>query len=243
MYCPRCASTAIEGQRFCRSCGMNLGLILDALDGKRGPLDFELLKRDLRELGANLRSGFEGASNALRGTARLGQPPAQPLPVPPPLAGAPLPAITPDLRKEVEHALRKVRIAHSRKYSLQQATISLFSGGAMMAAWHFLLKNIASSGLIESLEKMILIESGHEVVGIGMAVRSLWVLALIPLAVGLAHLFNGIFLAPRNEELAPSPPVYVPPPLPPAEAPPASTPPNPVSIVEDQTLRLEPDRQ
>lgn len=239
MYCPRCASTAIEGQRFCRSCGMNLGLILDALDGKRGPLDFELLKRDLRELGANLRSGFEGASNALRGTARLGPPPVVQPPVVAPLSVG----STPDFRKEIEHALRKVRIAHSRKYSLQQATISLFSGGAMMVAWHFLLKKITSSGLIESLEKMILIESGHELVGTALAIRSLWVLALIPLAVGLAHLFNGIFLAPRKEKLAPPPPIYVPPPLPPLEVPSATTPSNPASIVEDQTLRLERDRQ
>jgi hypothetical protein len=240
MYCPRCASTAIEGQRFCRSCGMNLGLILDALEGKRGPLDFELLKRDLRELGANLRSGFEGASNALRGTARLGQPP-----VGQPPAVAPLSAVsTPDLRKEIEQALRKVRIAHSRKYSLQQATLSLFSGGAMMAAWYFLLQKITNSGLIESMERLILVESGHEVLGIGMAVRSLWVLALIPVAVGLAHLFNGLFLAPRKQELEPElPAACVPPPLPPVEPLPAPAPPDPVSIVEEQTLRFERDRQ
>jgi len=227
MYCPRCASTAIEGQRFCRSCGMNLGLILDALDGRRGPLDFELLKRDLRELGANLRSGFEGASSALRGTARLTPPPA----------ALPAAMTLPELSREVERALRKVKVANSRKYSLQQATLSLFGGGALLVAWHFVLTRIASSGLLESLERVILAESGHQVVGIGWALRSFWILALIPLATGAAHLFNAIFLAPRKEETE-LPPADVPLP-PPAVAPFPPPVPAPVSIVEDQTLRLE----
>lgn len=233
MYCPRCASTAIEGQRFCKNCGMNLGVILDALDGRRGPLDFELLKRDLRELGANLRSGFEGASNALRGTAGL-KPPA--LPSPP--AASPASITLPDLSREVERALRKIKVANSRKYSLQQATLSLFGGGALLVAWHFVLTRVANSGLLESLERVILVESGHEVVGIGHSLKSLWVLALIPLASGVAHLFNAIFLAPRKEEAEP-PPVYVPPPPPPVVEPLPTPLPAPVSIVEDQTLRFE----
>ena len=235
MYCPRCANTAIEGQRFCKNCGMNLGVIVDALEGKRGPLDFELLKRDLRELGANLRSGFEGASNALRGTASL-KPPALPTP-----AAAPPTSMTlPDLSREVERALRKVKVANSRKYSLQQATLSLFGGGALLVAWHFVLTRVANSGLLESFERMILVESGHEVVGIGWSLRSLWILALIPLATGMAHLFNAIFLAPRKEETEPlPPPVYFPPSPPPMVEPLPAPLPAPVSIVEDQTLRLE----
>lgn len=235
MYCPRCASTAIEGQRFCKSCGMNLGVILDALDGKRGPLDFELLKRDLRELGSNLRSGFEGATSALRGTARLS---------PPVPTSAQSGISLQDLSREVERALRNVEVAHSRKYSLQQAALSLFGGGAMLGVWAFLLNKFTTSGLAESIERIILIESGHEVVGLVMMIRYLWVLALIPIATGVAHLFNGIFLAPRKERIEPAPPaVYVPPqPLPTIEPLPVPTPPNPVSIVEDQTLRLERDR-
>lgn len=238
MYCPRCASTAIEGQRFCKNCGMNLGVILDALEGKRGPLDFELLKRDLRELGANLRSGFEGASNALRGTASLKPPapPEHPIPLVAPLASMTLP----DLSREVERALRKVKVANSRKYSLQQATLSLFGGGALLAAWYFVLTRVAYSGLLESLERVIFLESGHRVVGIGSSLKALWILALIPLATGMAHLFNAIFLAPRKEETEPlPPPVYVPPPPPPTVEPLPAPLPAPVSIVEDQTLRLE----
>ena len=239
MYCPRCASTAIEGQRFCKNCGMNLGVILDALDGKRGPLDFELLKRDLRELGSNLRSGFEGATSALRGTSRYSQP------VPnTPQSGISLQ----DLSREVERALRNVEVAHSRKYSLQKAALALFSGGAIVGAWAFLLNKFITSGLAGSIERIILVESGHEVVGLVMMIRYLWVLGLIPIATGVAHLFNGIFLAPRKEKLLAQSPGYVapppppPPPLPQMPLDPQSTPSAPASVVEDQTLRLERDR-
>lgn len=230
MYCPRCASTAIEGQRFCKSCGMNLGVILDALDGKRGPLDFELLKRDLRELGSNLRSGFEGATSALRGTSRY----SQPVPTTP-QSGISLQ----DLSREVERALRNVEVAHSRKYSLQKAALALFNGAAIVGAWAFLLNKFTTSGLAESIERIILVESGHEVVGLVMMIRYLWVLGLIPIATGVAHLFNGIFLAPRKEKsLAPSPGYDAPPPLPQILPEPQSAPPAPASVIEDPTLRL-----
>ncbi len=59
MYCPKCSSQAVEGQRYCRQCGTNLGVILDAMDGKTVTVDFETLKKDLRQLGQSLRSSFE----------------------------------------------------------------------------------------------------------------------------------------------------------------------------------------
>ena len=210
---------------------MNLGVILDALEGKRGPLDFELLKRDLRELGANLRSGFEGASSALRGTAGLKSPP--------PSAQSTANTL-PDLSSEIERALRKVKVANSRKYSLQQAMLSLFGGGALLTAWYLVLTRVANSGLLESLERVILVESGHEVIGIGPSLRSLWILALIPIATGVAHLFNAAFLAPRKDQTEQlPPPAYLPPPSQPVAEPLPGPLPVPSSIVEDQTLRLE----
>lgn len=187
MYCPRCSSNAVEGQRFCRNCGMDLGLILDAIEGKnRGPLDFENLKRDLRELGANLKAGFEEANIVVKRTKRLDSQ----------TAGTPAPVWS----REFEKALKKVKAAHSRKYSLQQAALSIFSGGAIMAAWYYVLGAAASSGLIESIQQVILTETGHPVTGIAQVVRVLWVLGLIPVAKGAAHLINGIFIVPKTVE-------------------------------------------
>jgi hypothetical protein len=265
MFCPRCANVAIEGQRFCKNCGMNLGLIVDALEGKRGPLDFELVKRDLRELGANLRAEFNELSSGLRGTAQTGRGVRADLferIYKVPMAASPNDqsgndALTGDTQQRdllgaVEKMLRKVRLAHSRSYSLQQAVLHLLGGGAMLGVWYYVLSRITSSGLIESLEKIILVESGYEVVGIGALFRSLWMLALIPIATGIGHLLNGIFLVPKVED----PPLvsvstiveppYRPPAIltstePPAEAQLEAAPLHrePVSVVEEQTLRLE----
>lgn len=237
MYCPRCASTSIEGQRFCRSCGMNLGVILDALEGKRGPLDFETLKRDLRELGSNLRTGFEEAGIAIKRTSRLDKGQAQP---PAPIAMAP-----PNWTKEFNRALKKVKAANTRKYSLQQATLSIFGGGAMMAAWYYILNATANSGLVSSIEQVILRETGHPITGIADVVRILWMLALIPIVTGVAHLFNGIFLAPKalEESREEAPPAfnYVAPvsAIPPAGNTTSDLNPTPSSITEDSTIRLE----
>jgi hypothetical protein len=117
MFCPKCASEIVGGQRFCRGCGLKLDLIVDAVEGKpRLPLDFETIKRDLRDLGSSLRSTFEEATGAVKNTKRLD---VQPTPY-----GAPPPPqiVLPDLAKELKKAVRRVNNAEARKRSLQKAT-------------------------------------------------------------------------------------------------------------------------
>lgn len=214
MYCPKCAAQAVPGQRFCRSCGTNLGVILDAIDGKQpGPIDFEVLKNNLRELGANLRAGFEQASAGFKNTKRLDQTPPTPMNqagnFPPPQVA--LADMARDLKNsvkvEINKGLNKVRVANSRKYSLQQATLSILSGGALMAVWNVLLGEANGSGLLASLEAMILQKTQWEVVGLVPVIRHLWVLGLIPVAKGVAHLLNGILFAPKQEQPEPQEPV------------------------------------
>jgi len=147
-YCPRCATSAVPGQRHCRNCGIKLDIIQDAIEGRqRSSLDFDTLKKDLRDLGASLRSGFEEASNKIKQTQKLGKNQGR---------LAPLAANMPNWSKEFDKALRKVKAAHTRKYSLQQATLSLFGGGAIMAVWYYLLTAAVDSGLLENLELLIL---------------------------------------------------------------------------------------
>jgi hypothetical protein len=216
MYCPKCAVQAVPGQRFCRNCGTNLGVILDAVEGKqRGPIDFETLKSDLRELGSNLRAGFE----QLKGTNRLDKTPM----APPPSSGPPgsyVPGTFPppqvymadlarDVNKSVKHeierevrkGLNKVRVANTRKYSLQQATLSLFGGGAMMAAWYYILDAAIKSDLFPSIEQTIFEQTGNQIHGLAALFRLFWLFALIPIARGVAHLFNGIFFAVKQEQM------------------------------------------
>ncbi len=196
MYCPNCATQAVDGQRFCRNCGANLGAILDAAEGKRGPLDFENLKRDLRDLGASLRSGFEDARAAIKETKKL-----KPQPAP---AAPPHQVAMPNLSREMEKALKKVKAAHTRKYSFQQATISIFGGGAWMAVWYHLLNTAAESGLLRNLELIILQKAEVPLFGLIPVVQMLWLLGLIPVARGVAHLINGIFFAPPKPEKEPA---------------------------------------
>ncbi|MBL8190359.1 MAG: hypothetical protein JNK38_20250 [Acidobacteria bacterium] len=214
MYCPKCAAQAVPGQRFCRNCGTNLGVILDAIDGKQpGPIDFEALKNNLRELGANLRAGFEQASAQIKNTKRLDQTPPTPMNQ---AANFPPPQIVladmardlkGSLKQEIKLGLNKVKLASSRKHSLQQATLSILGGGAWMVVWHELLNQAFGSGLLNSLEALILQKTRWEVVGLVPIFRMLWLLGLVPVAKGVAHLLNGIFFAPKPEQLEPEEPV------------------------------------
>jgi hypothetical protein len=191
-YCPRCATSAVPGQRHCRNCGIKLDLIQNAIEGKqRGPLDFDTLKKDLRDLGASLRTGFEEAGIKIKQTQKLKKN-ARPL--------APNAPHMPNWSKEFNKALRKVKAANTRKYSLQQATLSLFGGGAIIAVWYHLLNVAAESGLLQSLELIIYEHTGSQVTGLIQVVNILWMLGLIPIARGVAHLINGIFIVPRKLE-------------------------------------------
>jgi hypothetical protein len=197
MYCPKCASQGVPGQRFCRNCGTNLGLILDAMEGKqRGPLDFESLKRDLRDLGASLRTGFVEASAAIKNTSKLDKSTSSSAPAAPQAVNV----VNVDWSRELNKALKKVRAANSRKYSFQQAALSIFGGSAMVGVWYYLLQAAADSGLLRSLELIILENTGAPVFGLVPIIQMLWMLGLIPIARGVAHLVNGIFFAPKQEK-------------------------------------------
>ncbi len=199
IYCPRCATEIAEGQNFCRSCGTKVGVILDAINRKEPDLfDFDKLKRDLRELGANLRAGFEGAGIPIKRTQRLGAMPGPGVPD----SNA---ILIQNLSREFYRALNKVKAAHTRKYSLQQAALSIVGGGAFMAVWHRLLTTAAESGFLNSIELTILQQTGAPVTGLAEVIQLTWLLGLIPVARGVAHLFNGIFLAPKQIEQAEEP--------------------------------------
>ena len=149
---------------------------MDAIDGKQpGQIDFEALKNNLRELGSNLRAGFEQASAGFKNTKRLDQtPPAQMnsqmnqagnFPPPQIVLADMARELKNSIKKEVGKGLSKVRVANSRKHSLQQATLSLLGGGAWMVIWQKLLEEAFNSGLLASLEANILQKTRWEVVG------------------------------------------------------------------------------
>ena len=260
MFCPRCANQIAENQNFCRNCGLKLDVIVNEIQDKpRGQFDFETLKRDLRDLGSSIRAGWEEANTTIKHTRRLKKTPAAPAP------GSPQ-DWSHEISKAIwshqfEKALRKMKLAHSRKYSLQQATLSIFGGGAMMAVWYYLLEAITNSQFLHNLEMIILEKTGTyiTITDLVPVIQMLWLLGLIPVARGVAHLINGIFFAPKTEK-EPAPQVGFAPDFAPPSAQSyiqptpsyASAVANPatnelgaerspqMSVTEDSTLRFEP---
>src|SRR5881394_3497460 len=66
MFCPKCGSQTVEGQRFCKACGTNVQLINDALhsgDTSQAPfgIDVEALKKNAMDSAQSWKTGWGGA--------------------------------------------------------------------------------------------------------------------------------------------------------------------------------------
>lgn len=203
MYCPKCSSPATEGQRFCRQCGTNLGAIVDAMEGRRGPVDFERLKGDLKDLGASLRTGFEQAQQEFKKTQHFSRRQerrkqrrehwtAD-------VADTAAAAATDVTTAVFTPPSKPKRSRESRRYHLQKGILSIFSGSAVTGAYYLFLQTAAQSGLLASLERIVL-QQNPDLTGLLPVVQMLWVFGLIPVATGLGHLITSIF-APSDRQL------------------------------------------
>jgi hypothetical protein len=218
VYCPRCANVAIEGQRFCRSCGANLGAIVDVMGDRRSALDFESLKSDLRDLGVSLRAGFEGARSNIKPPWTSKLPSAANIRK---HAGAVAP-----MPQGLATIVRQRREASTRKYSLQQATLSILGGAASCGVLYYFLNHAVDSGFVTSIINSITaLNPKIQLGGSEQVVRLLWVFGLIGIAKGAGHLINAIFFGPPKEVVAPQPQFV--------SAPPVVEPPIAPSMVSD----------
>lgn len=205
LYCPKCSNPATEGQRFCRQCGTNLGAIVDAMEGRRGPVDFERLKGDLKDLGASLRSGFEQAHKEFKKTQQSHRRQHERQQRHEQNWGADVAettacATTDALSAGLTRSEKKKRSRESRRYHLQKGILSIFSGSAVTGAYYLFLKTATESGLLASLERIVL-QQNPDLTGLLPVVQMLWVFGLIPVATGLGHLINGAFFAPSDKQL------------------------------------------
>lgn len=207
MYCPKCASPAVAGQRYCRQCGTNLGVIVDAMEGRRGAADFERVKADLKDLGTSLRSGLEQVHQEFKKKQHEHRQRHH---------GKPQDWIS-DVANTASSAVNDVTTAifssppkpkpekpkrsrESRRYHLQKGILSIFTGSASAGAYYLLLQTAAQSGLLANLEQLIL-QRNPNLTGLVPVVQMLWVFCLIPVATGIGHLINGMFFAPSDQEL------------------------------------------
>lgn len=207
MYCPKCSSPASAGQRYCRQCGTNLGAIVDAMEGRRGPVDFERVKSDLKDLGTSMRAGLEQVHQEFKKTQNEQRKRHQ----------EEHSNWFSDLTQTASTAAHDVKTAvfsasqskppskpkrsrESRRYHLQKGILSIFSGGASAGAYYFLLKTALESGLLANLEQLIL-QRNPNLTGLVPVIQMLWVFCLIPVATGLGHLINGILFAPSDQQM------------------------------------------
>ena len=219
VYCPRCAAQAPTGQRFCRSCGLKLDLIVDAMEGRQVQFDFETLKGDLRTLGESLRGGLENFTHEVKQTSRLGKEAAKQrynhdwignLAERGGQVGADLGMALGGYKTEQSNETRADRklkqalakkLPATRKYSLQQGVLQVLSGAASASVWYAMLGTMANSGFLTSLEQLILHKTNAPIYGIAQILHMLWLFGLIPVATGLGHLVNGLFFAAKPEDL------------------------------------------
>jgi len=252
MFCPRCSNQIVENQNYCRNCGLNVGVIVDAMQEKtRGRFDFEPVIRSLHDLGSSLRAGWEEASNAFhknRKSREIGR------------AALSSDEVSEIISHNISKALIKAKAAHSRTRSFQQATLSILRGGGITVLWYYLLNATLDSGLLQNLQTIILEKTGTliNIDGLSSVIRMLWILGLIPVIGGIAHLINGIFFAGKEEKgpvsfFAPAPaqnPVQSQPAVSAITDPPTTknleqentkelSVPQEISVTEDSTLRFE----
>jgi hypothetical protein len=61
MYCPSCSTKANEGAKFCKSCGMNLNIISQALNGVVGVAD-PIRDREYKKARKQISDGIQGSA-------------------------------------------------------------------------------------------------------------------------------------------------------------------------------------
>ena len=207
MYCPKCANPASQGQRFCRQCGTNLGAIVDAMEGRRGPVDYERVKSDLKDLGTSMRTSLEQVHQEFKKKqhehrkryqeehpnwfADIAQTAASAA-IDVKAACFSTPAMKPPSKSK--------RSRESRRYHVQKGILSIFTGGASAGAYYFLLKTAAESGLLANLEQLVL-QRNPNLTGLVPVIQMLWMFCMIPVATGIGHVINGMFFAPSEQDL------------------------------------------
>lgn len=202
MFCPKCGSQTVEGQRFCKACGTNVQLINDALrsgDSSQAPfgIDVEALKKNAMDFAQSWKTGWsgvaggkdwhQGAHESVREMREI-------------------------KRKAKEEARRqnlpkpREYMSYSWQHSLRSGLVSLFWGGGLGIVLYYLGRTVIDSGLIRQLEES---SQGH-VQGLEPLVRILWLIALLPVLKGLARIIYAAFF---GESMATLTARFTPPPL------------------------------
>jgi len=209
MFCPKCGGESLETQRFCKACGTNLQLINNALSGGDSPqgpfgIDVEALAKNARDFAQSWKTSWSGAHlkvgvNDLHGS-RSGD-------------AMERHRISREARKQAREEARRQNLpkpkdymSYSWQHNLRNGLVSLFWGAGLGVVLYYLSQNAIDAGLIRHIEE----QSGGHVQGLEPVVRMIWLIALLPVLKGLAHIFYAAFF---GESMATLTARFTPPPL------------------------------
>lgn len=201
MFCPKCGSQTVEGQRFCKACGTNIQLINDAIrsgDSPQGPfgIDVDALKKNAMDFAQSWKTGWSGVANGkdwhqgVRDSAREIR----------------------EIKRKAKEEVRRQNLPKPREYmsyswqhNLRNGLVSLFWGTGLGIVLYYLGRTMVDDGLIKQLEES---SRGH-VQGLEPVVRMIWLIALLPVLKGLARIiyaaFFGESMATLTERFTPQP--------------------------------------
>ena len=229
IYCPKCGADAVEGQNYCRRCGVNLALVSKAVNlgeviarGDSGLLPkirnfmgnakldevSEQVGRHLEKINETLKSSNRGTVKAVRDTS----------------------ISLPDWGCE-QKAAKKVRSAADRRAKLlAEGFPSLFVGIAMM-----ILLYVFGDTLVLRIPPE---RAARIPFDVAEAAKVAWLIGLIPTLSGLGKLLAAGFIRGNSEartDAVNAPPAEI---APTAEAIPFELQSAPASVTEHTTARL-----
>jgi hypothetical protein len=201
MFCPKCGSQTVEGQRFCKTCGTNIQLINDAItsgDVPQAPfgIDVEALTRNAKEFAESWKKNWNPKVVGLKiDPQRVDSIRAQR-----------------DARRRERAEIRRQNLPKPREYmsyswqhNLRNGLVSLFWGSGLGIVLYYLGRTLLDSGLIGQIEEA----TGKHLQGIDPLVRMMWLIALLPVLKGLARIifaaFFGESMATLTERFTPQP--------------------------------------
>src|SRR5436190_16675310 len=206
MFCPKCGSQTVEGQRFCKACGTNIQLINDAIRGGDSAhpfgFDVEALKKNAMEFAQSWKTGWHGVAVNKEYQQQSARDAAREIRM---SAAA--------IRRKAKEETRRQNLPKPREYmsyswqhNLRSGLVSLFWGTGLGVVLYYLSQNAIDAGLIRQIEEQ---SRGH-VQGLEPVVRMIWLIALLPVLKGLAHIVYAAFF---GESMATLTARFTPPPL------------------------------
>jgi hypothetical protein len=223
MFCPTCGFEAVEGHKFCKSCGKNLQIVADSIaagDDTLGQLrgDLDKVKEALASSGKSIadevRRTVERAKRTSgrrhgryqwgRGADQLGWDwgnskgggtTAAP-------GSAPTTQELERIQQECSKALPRPKewLKYSRQHSIRDGLMSLVGGLGTGAVFYFMGRIMLESGAISGIAESSHV---HDLDKLLYAILPyLWLFGVVPAAKGLVQIFYGALFAEPISKIA-----------------------------------------